>query len=269
MKSFASLRLFAAVSVMACTGVTVSPAIAQMSPGFGQGSPSQLPAPPRVGNTANDEQGLEAEFDSLRAQRSRAEFLSDEKRQLENRQAAQRFASCAIGFNEERVRQLLDQAVEGKASKKVEIGEFLNRNQGCVVAVGGIDRDFLRGALAEELLVGSAGAVAIPAPGDAATVREFIKSVKAPNAKTDDPFTMGQFAAECRTGFAPVQVRGLLESEAGSAAERGALAVLKAVTPQCDSFKVEGRELTPHFERAYAAQALYHWVDLAPQLDKR
>ena len=80
---------------------------------------------------------------------------------------------------------------------------------------------------------------------------------------------MGQFAAECRTGFAPVQVRGLLESEAGSAAERGALAVLKAVTPQCDSFKVEGRELTPHFERAYAAQALYHWVDLAPQLAKR
>ena len=111
--------------------------------------------------------------------------------------------------------------------------------------------------------------MAIPAPGDAATVREFIKSVKAPNAKTDDPFTMGQFAAECRTGFAPVQVRGLLESEAGSAAERGALAVLKAVTPQCDSFKVEGRELTPHFERAYAAQALYHWVDLAPQLAKR
>jgi signal transduction histidine kinase len=34
----------------------------------------------------------------------------------------------------------------------------------------------------------------------------------------------------------------------------------QAVTPQCDSLDTAETKLTPWFERAYAAQALYHWI---------
>lgn len=226
----------------------------------GQGGPQTLPSPPRMGNTANDQGGLESAFNIARDEKSRMQLLADEKRQIENWQAAERFASCAVGFNESRARQLLDQAVEGKSGRRVDIGDFVNRNQGCVVAVGGLDRDILRGALAEELLTENEGTYTISAAGDAGMVRAFIASVKTPNAKTDDPFTVGQIAAECRTALAPFQVRGLLETEPGSPGEKGALTVLREVTPQCDSFRVEGHELTPYFERAFLAQALYHWI---------
>jgi len=115
-------------------------------------------------------------------------------------------------------------------------------------------------------LTAAEGAPAVPGPGNADTVKAFIKAVKAPSAKTDDPFVMGQLGAECRTGFAPMQVRALLATDPGSEAEKGALAVLKAVTPQCASFTVPDKPLTSYFERAFSAQALYHWTGLGPKL---
>jgi hypothetical protein len=257
-------RRLGAMILCAATGAAMTvPAMAQATAGSVRQS-----SPPRQGNTANDELGLQGAYDSQRDYTNRVEFMSDLRRQGETWDAAWKFAACAVGFNAERVRDLLDQAVEKDGGKKVDLGTFLNRNQGCVASYTGVDRDFIRGAMAETLLTAQ-GAPAIPAPGDADAVKAFIKAVKAPSAKTDDPFVMGQLGAECRTGFAPMQVRALLATEPGSEAEKGALAVLKAVTPQCASFAVADKPLTPYFERAYAAQALYHWTGLGPKLTKK
>jgi hypothetical protein len=251
----------AAGFAVACLAISL-PALAQVS------APAQRTVQ-RSGASSDDLGRLQSVYDSQRDYTSRMEFLSDSARQGETWLAAQKFAECAVGFSEDRVRNLLDQAVEGKAKgKKIDVGEFLNRNQGCVATYMGFDRDFMRGAMAEAILTAEEGAPTIPGPGSADAVREFIKAVKAPSAKTDDPFVVGQLAAECRTGFAPMQVRALLDSEPGSAAEKGALNVLKAVTPQCASFAVADKPLTSQFERAFAAQALYHWVDLGPKLAK-
>ena len=79
---------------------------------------------------------------------------------------------------------------------------------------------------------------------------------------------MGQFEAECRVGFAPRAARALLATAPGSPEEKNTLSVWKTVTPQCNSFKAADKPLTAWFERAFAAQALYHWVDLAPEMSK-
>lgn len=221
-------------------------------------------AAPRQGNSANDQGALESTYNTLRASQARMEFLSDTGRQAENWDAATRFASCAINLNAERVRELLDQAVEGKTKKRVELGEFVKRNQGCVVVAGGVDGDFLRGALAENIV--TANTDPLPPAGDAAAVTRFLSSVAVPRVDGDDPFSSAQLVAECRVGFAPIAARGLLATEPGTPAEAGALAAMKSVTPQCDSLDTAKTKVTPWFERAYAAQALYHWSELAPQL---
>jgi hypothetical protein len=214
--------------------------------------------PSRQGSTSNDQAALDSTFNTQRMAEARAELLNDHNRQAENWQAAGRFASCATDMNQNRVRELLDQAVEGKAGKRVELGDFVNRNQGCVVAVGGIDRDILRGALAERVV--TASNPELPPPGNAESVMTFLKAVSVPRMDKDDPFIAGQLLAECRVGFAPVAARALIATEAGSQAEAGALAAMKAVTPQCNSLDTAETKLTPWFERAYAAQALYHWI---------
>lgn len=251
----------AVTAILACA----TPLVAQSSSTGGQSSSPPVLNPQRQGNSADDEFGLRVAYDSQRDYTSRMAFLADPQRQEETWNMARKFASCAVGYNAQRVRDLLDQAVESKKSKKVELGKFLNRNQGCVATYIGFDRDFLRGTMAEALVT-SESAPAIPPSGDAESVKKFMKAVKAPSAKADDPFIVGQLAAECRTGFAPMQVRAVLATEPGSQEEQGALAALKAVTPQCASFEVANKPLTPYFERAFAAQALYHWLDLGPQL---
>ena len=260
-------RVLAAGALTAVCLTSAMPLSGQASSGGQSSSPPML-NPPRQGNSVSDEFGLRVAYDSQRDYTSRMAFLGDLQRQGETWDAARKFASCAVSYSEERVRDLLDQAVESKNAKKAELGKFLNRNQGCVATYMGFDRDFLRGTMAEAIVT-SANAPAIPAAGDADSVKQFIKAIKAPSAKADDPFIVGQLAAECRTGFAPTQVRAVLATEPGSKEEEGALAALKAVTPQCASFEVANKPLTPYFERAFAAQALYHWMDLGPKLARR
>lgn len=224
---------------------------------FAQG----LPNPDRAPSTSNDEGGLTTRYNSLQAENSRAEFAADDARQAASWSEAKRFASCAIGFSTDRVRGLLDEPLAG--SRKVDFDDFLNRNMGCVITAGALDRDFLRGALAEGIITDPESAAPIPVGGNADKVREFIRSVKIANSGTDNPFSMAQMAAECRVGFAPIQARALLATEPGSAAEKGALTVWKSVTPQCDGFKVADKPLSGWFDRAYSAQALYHWMGFA------
>jgi hypothetical protein len=248
------LRLGAAFLVAAAS-VGASSAFAQVQ---SNNASVRSSAPPRQGNSANDQAAFESTFNTLRAGKARMELLGDPGLQDEHWAAADRFASCATNFNAERVRELLDQAVEGKAKKRVELGDFVNRNQGCVVAAGGIDGDFLRGAMAQTLVTSSTEA--LPPPGDAAAVTKFIKTVSVPRMDKEDPFITAQLVAECRVGFAPVAARGLLATEPGTPAETGALAAMKAVTPQCNSLDTARTKVTPRFERAFAAQALYHWM---------
>lgn len=252
MKSPIVSRLCATVLVAAAGAAMALPAIAQTAGTIRQGSPS------RQGSTANDQGGFESTFNTLRAGQARMEFLGNPGRQKENWEAANRFASCAINLNSDRVRELLDQAIAGKAKKRVELGDFVNRNQGCVVAAGGIDGDFLRGAMAQGIVTSSSEA--LPPPGDSAAVTKFLKTVSVPKMDKDDPFITAQLVAECRVGFAPVAARGLLATEPDTPAETGALAAMKAVTPQCDSLDTAKTKVTPRFERAFAAQALYHWI---------
>lgn len=244
MKFQISHRIGATLLGVAAAGLASVPALAQN--------------PPRQGSTANDVGALETAFNTLRAGKARMELLDNHSRQRDNWEAADRFASCATNLNAERVRELLDQAIEGKAKKRVELGDFINRNQGCVVAAGGIDGDFLRGALAQHIVTGNSEA--LPPPGDSAAVTKFLKTVSVPKMDKDDPFIAGQLVAECRVGFAPVAARALLATEVDTPAEAGALAAMKAVTPQCNSLDTATTKLTPRFERAYAAQALYHWI---------
>ncbi|MXO59575.1 hypothetical protein GRI89_08475 [Altererythrobacter salegens] len=230
--------------------------------------PTNSPNPQRGGNSANDAGGFAQVYNSQRDYTARAAFLEDSQRQKESWDGAQHFADCAVGFNEQRVRDLLDQAVPSRKAPKLELDQFIKRNQGCVQVASGLDRDFLRGAMAEAIIVASSNRVTIPASGNVESVKAFLAAVKAGSAKTDDPFVMGQLEAECRTGFAPIPVRSVLAMEAGSPAEKDALDALKSVTPQCDSFKVADKPLSQWFERAFYAQALYHWVNFAPTLAK-
>jgi hypothetical protein len=248
MKSLFYRRIIAATLAGAAASVAAGPVLAQVRSGL----------PPRQGNSANDTGALESTFNTLRAGKARLEFLSNPSQQEENWDAASRFASCATNLNADRVRELLDQAIEGKAKKRIELGDFVNRNQGCVVAAGGIDGDFLRGAMAQSIVTSSTEA--LPPPGDAPAVTKFLKTVSVPKMDKDDPFITAQLVAECRVGFAPVAARGLLATEPGTPAETGALAAMKAVTPQCDSLDTAKTKVTPRFERAFAAQALYHWM---------
>lgn len=252
MKSQYFRRSSLAVLLTAASAVMALPAIAQTGPS------APLQNPQRQGNTVNDQGGFESTFNTLRAGQARMEFLSDTGRQSENWDAANRFASCAANLNSDRVREVLDQAVEGKAKKRIDLGDFVSRNQGCVVAAGGIDGDFLRGAMAQHIVTGSSDP--LPPPGDSTAVMKFLKTVSVPKMDKDDPFIAGQLVAECRVGFAPVAARALLATEADTPAEAGALAAMKAVTPQCDSLDTAKTKLTPRFQRALAAQALYHWI---------
>lgn len=254
MKSLFYRSMIAATLAGAAASLAAGPVLAQATAGSLR---SQLP--PRQGNSSNDAAALESTFNTLRAGKARLELLANPGQQQEHWQAADRFASCATNLNSDRVRELLDQAVEGKAKKRIELGDFVNRNQGCVVAAGGIDGDFLRGAMAQHIVTGSSEA--LPPPGDATAVMKFLKTVSVPKMDKDDPFIAGQLVAECRVGFAPIAARALLAAEADTPAETGALAAMKAVTPQCDSLDTAKTKLTPRFERAYVAQALYHWID--------
>lgn len=208
-----------------------------------------------------DDRAFDSDYYDAAHREGRMELLNDVGKQSENWTIASRFAECVVNLNEDRARLLLDQAVEGKAKQKLDLGRFLNRMQGCVIAREGIDRDFLRAAMAERIVVAKNGPM--PAAGDKDAVMGFIQTVKVTSSDHSDPFIAGQLVAECRTGFSPVAARALLATEPGSPAEAGALAAMKAVTPQCDGLDKAKTKLTPLFERAYAAQALYHWIDYA------
>jgi len=234
-------------------------AVLPSSPTLGQG----LPNPSRQGATGGDTSGLAATYNNLRASEARVEFLTDVSRQAEDWYSASKFASCAANLNRDRVRELLDQAIDGKAKKRVQLDDFVGRNQGCVLSAGKLDSDFIRGALAESVV--TTGEERLPPPGTAENVTAFIKTVTVPRMEKDDPFVAGQLVAECRVGFAPGAARALLATEAGSPGEAGALAAMKAVTPQCNSLDTAKLKLTPHFERAFAAQALYHWIGFAAE----
>lgn len=219
---------------------------------------AQLPPPERMNMVTTSESDVKSLVDD----NSRASLLTDESKQVSTWSQSVAFAGCAIKLNEDRVRQLLDQDRPGAKASKLEFDKFINRNRGCIVTNTTMDRDFMRGAMAEHLIVGDAELV-IPQGGDATKVKDFIAAITIDSMSKDNPFAMGQLAAECRTVLAPVQVRAVLALESGSAAEKGALSVLKSATSACDGFAVEGKSLTPWFERAFAAQALYHWIGFA------
>jgi len=206
-----------------------------------------------------DPRALEANIqESLK---SRMELLERPAEQSGQWDIASRYARCAISLNEDRVRLLLDQGVEGKAPRRLEFEDFLRRNKGCVIASDNLDRDVLRAAMAEQIV--TAMETALPPPGSSESVTAFIRSVKVPQMDKNNPFAAGQLLAECRVGFAPVAARALIATEPGSQAEAGALAAMKAVTPQCDNLDTAKTKLTPWFERAFASQALYHWIGFA------
>lgn len=166
-------------------------------------------------------------------------------------ESAYTFATCAVPNNHDRARSVL--AIDAKPNA---LNRFLVRNRGCAVAVQKSNSELMRGALAE-VIVADPG-YELPKAGTPDEVMAFFKHVPLVSREIENPLNKGQLAGECRAAFAPVQAQAVLGTEVGSEEEIKALALLSAVTPQCDQFHAE-RQLSNIYQRVFAARGLYYW----------
>ncbi|ANU08099.1 hypothetical protein [Paraurantiacibacter namhicola] len=204
-------------------------------------------------------------FDMSQSQErnSRAELSVNAVKQKEQAEFARTFGKCAYGRNPDRARLALDQMVEGKAEKTLRFGEYVARVDVCTPVRTIVDFDLMRAGIAEQSVLDPEHTTTIPQGGSVEQVNGFMKAVIVPKVDKKDPFTMHQLAGQCRVAIAPFPARAVLSTEPGSDEESAALATLKEITPSCDVLLSDVTELTPYFQRAYTALALYYWIDFA------
>lgn len=185
------------------------------------------------------------------------------EKQKQQFEFARVFGKCAYGLNPDRARLALDQSVEGKAARRLEFPNYVERVDSCSPVRSLLDADLMRAGLAEASILDPENERTIPQGGDVEKVGTFLKAVTVPKVDKSDPFVMHQLAAQCRVAMAPYPARALLDTEPGSGDEAAALQGWKSVTQGCDSLLQDVTPLSPYFERAYAALALYYWIDFA------
>lgn len=194
---------------------------------------------------------------------SRGELAQNPSEQKKQFEFARVFGQCAYKANPDRAHLALDQAVPGKAERRLDFEDYSKRVAFCTPVRTLIDGDLMKAGIAEASIVDAENAKEIPVGGDVEKAGEFLKTVQVSRVDESDPFVMHQLAAECRVAMAPYPARALLGTEPGSEGEAAALTGWKQVTSGCDSLLDGVEPLSPYFERAYAALALYYWIDFA------
>ncbi len=200
------------------------------------------------------------DYQNLRDRDQNSGFYLNLKEQSQAFANAKRFARCAVNMSAERSRLFLDQDAPYKSPKKLTDQQFFGRFKGCAPAQMHVDRDFIRGTLAEEVVLQTIPVDGLKAATSGAQVTEFVKKVAVEDPSTDKPLTATQLTTECRVAMAPGPARSVLETEPGSDEEKSALATLAVLTPQCNLF-VDVAPMTGYFQRAFIARGLYYWSD--------
>ena len=214
----------------------------------------------RSSNNGNSSE-IESYQNDLKAAEARANLLADPLALRNNWDTARRLASCAVSLNPDRAETFLKQDMPSLGVPLLEMNKYLDRVRGCAPTNIRLDPAFVRGALAEDILVDPKTAPEIPGPGDSKKLMDFIGAVAISGDRTGT-FGKAQMAAECRTAISPIGARGVLATEPGSQAEVGAFAALDSVTTTCDQLD-PSEEMPTYFRRAFLAQSLYHWTNFA------
>jgi len=189
-----------------------------------------------------------------------AAFYATPGEQSRHFDLARAFASCAADLSEDRTRLLLDQAVPAKKPGRLKESDYFTRLRGCATSVGGVDGNFLKGALAERLVLKTVPAEGLTAATSGDQVTKFVRGVAVDDNSTENPVTVIQMTSECRVALAPQRARAVLETEPETEAEAVKITALELATPQCDMFE-EPEGTTNFFKRTYIARSLYYWSD--------
>ena len=244
------MKKIAVLALVGCATLAMSSmAVAQNTQRFLQQRSSNN------GNNSEIESLMRYEAD----EEARASLMQDPQAMRTNWDTARRFAKCANSLNRARSERLLKQDMPSLGESRLDLPKFLDRMKNCAPTNISIDPAFMRGALAEDILTDENSAPEIPPGADSAALTKFISSIAISGSKTGN-FAKAQMAAECRTAINPIAVRGLLATEVGSVLEESAFTALNAATSTCDQLKAEN-DMPLYFQRAYLAQALYHWTN--------
>ncbi len=243
------MKKFAVLALVGCASLAMSSMAVAQSQRFLQ---------QRSSNNGNQSE-IESELRYQAAEEARASLMQDPQAMRTNWDTARRFAKCANSLNRDRSERLLKQDMPSLNEPRLDLDKYIARMSNCAPTNISIDPAFMRGALAENIMVDETAAPDIPQAGDSAKLTAFISAIAISGDKTGN-FAKAQMAAECRTAINPIAVRGLLATEAGSELEKGAFAALNAATSTCDQLK-PADDMPLYFQRAYLAQALYHWTN--------
>jgi len=167
------------------------------------------------------------------------------------------FGRCAVKMSPSRARDFLaGSGPYASANLRVE-RKYVTRLRGCAPAQLSVDRDFLRGAVAEHLIEADFPQ-ALKSARDEAEMIAFLKSVEFDHTDSGDQVSLVRLGYQCRVAAIPVLGRLILQSEPGSDEEAELLGVLEDRTVACDPFFGDG-DLSRFFARTFVSRALYDW----------
>lgn len=178
----------------------------------------------------------------------------------EQRQAyllASDFARCAIGFDRKRASDLIDRQSGGGSSIEQE-QRYYDRFRLCAKERAVVDRDFMIGALATDLLLRDEQAAEAASARTLEELLEFLRWVEIDEGGAGNAIASAQLTFQCRAAVVPSAAYRVLEQEPDSEPERVAMTRLAEQTPACDTLMGE-HDLGAWFARAYTARGLYHW----------
>ena len=207
--------------------------------------------------TVNGELETYADLLMLEVENSTPYYYRAAWQQRRGFDVTRRFGRCAVKLSPSRARDYL--AASGPFSS-ADIGEeirFVTRMRNCSPAKLKVDRDFLRGALAEHLIEAEFPETMRGARNESEMIA-FLRSVEFDHSDANDLVSLVRLGYQCRVAAVPDLALEILETEPGSEEEEGLLDLLERRTFACDPF-FRGGDLSNYFARTFVSRGLYDW----------
>lgn len=168
------------------------------------------------------------------------------------------FGRCAVKMSESRARAYLAGSGPYASADMRDETKYVTRLRGCAPARLVVDRDFVRGAVAEHLLKQDYPEF-LEGARDEDEMIAFLRSVEFDHSDSADQVSLVRLGYQCRVAASPVIGREMLDTEPGSEEETALLEVLEKRTFACDPF-FRGGDLSRFFARTFVSRALYDWA---------
>ena len=167
------------------------------------------------------------------------------------------FGRCAVKLSPSRAREFLAGSGPFASANRREEVRYVTRMRNCSRARLNVDRDFLRGALAEHL-ISTEFPETMRGAKDEAEIIAFLKSVEFDHTDAKDMVSLVRLGYQCRVAAIPDLAKDILATEPGSEEEAKQLDILEQRTFACDPF-FRGGNLSRYFARTFVSRALYDW----------